>query len=79
MASASTTTCASTCGRAATSGRGRHTWSAFVEVTNLLNRGNQARPDGIRFILTADGKLRFEPDYESWLPLLPTIGIRWTF
>jgi outer membrane cobalamin receptor len=59
--------------------RGRHTWSAFVEVMNLLNRGNQARPDGLYFVLMPDGRLRAELDYESFLPLLPTVGVRWTF
>lgn len=51
----------------------------FVEVSNLTNRRNECCLD---FDLEEDedtGELEFERGLDYWMPLLPAVGVLWTF
>jgi outer membrane cobalamin receptor len=58
---------------------GRGTAIVFFEVINLTNRENLGRLEGASFIILPDGSLEVTPDYESWMPMIPTLGVRWEF
>lgn len=53
--------------------------SLFVEVTNVANRDNLARPESYSFELRPDGTVRTVIDWESYMPVIPALGVRWTF
>jgi outer membrane receptor protein involved in Fe transport len=60
--------------------RGPGTWSLFLEVMNVLNRENlRGYGSLVDFEVEEDGSARLVPEYRSGIPLLPTLGIRWTF
>lgn len=48
--------------------------TAFLEVTNILNRSN---PCCIEYSLTSDGELAGRTSH--WLPLVPSLGVVWRF
>ena len=52
--------------------------SLFLEVTNLLNRDNQARPESFDWWLDDRGVPSLSVDYESFLPVIVSLGVRWT-
>lgn len=58
---------------------GRGTAIVFFEVINLTNRENVGRLEGANFMILPDGSLEVTPDYETWLPMIPTLGVRWEF
>jgi hypothetical protein len=52
---------------------------AFLEVSNATNRENACCLD---FDLEEDedtGEIELERGVDNWLPLLPAVGILWTF
>jgi outer membrane cobalamin receptor len=51
----------------------------ILEVINLLNRENQAYVEGFGLQGTPDGGVEMSLEREGFLPLIPTVGIRWTF
>jgi hypothetical protein len=51
----------------------------YLEVMNLLNRENLARPESYSFVLNPDGTLDTVTEYEGALPIIPALGVRWTF
>jgi hypothetical protein len=51
----------------------------FFEVLNLLDRENPGRVENYGYQVMEDGSVRVHPDYEYWLPMLPSFGVRWTF
>lgn len=53
------------------------TW--FFEVTNLLDRENECCVDGSNYRLNEDGTVSVRQYRESWLPLIPSLGINWQF
>jgi hypothetical protein len=53
--------------------------SIYLEVMNLLNRENLARPESYSFVLRPDGTLETVTEYEGSLPIIPALGVRWTF
>jgi outer membrane receptor protein involved in Fe transport len=57
----------------------RSSCEVFLEVTNLLNRDNTARPEGFGYSSNPDGSLDIEVEWEGWMPLIPALGFRWTF
>lgn len=57
----------------------RSTCAIFLEVTNLTNRENLNRPEGFGFQNNPDGSLDIEVEWEGWMPIIPALGIRWTF
>lgn len=50
----------------------------FAEVTNATSKAN---PCCIKYEsrLAADGTLTYEPDVDSWLPLVPSVGVLWRY
>jgi outer membrane cobalamin receptor len=58
---------------------GRGSATVFFEVLNLLNRENVARFEDASYIIRPDGSLEITPEYETWMPIIPTIGVRWEF
>ena len=54
------------------------TLNVFAEVTNMLNRANHCCTD---FEFEPDGAGGYELDHEfrDWLPLIPNVGVLWTF
>lgn len=50
-----------------------------VEIVNLLDRSNICCIDEFDLELLPDGETRLTPEYTSWLPWVPTFGIRWVF
>lgn len=63
--------------RTAETKNGRFTF--FVEVINLLNRKNPGRTTDFRILPQPDGSYLVIPEYENWLPFLPSFGISWEF
>ena len=57
----------------------RSVCSVFLEVSNLFNRDNLGRPESFDFVERPDGTLVVQADYESFFPVIPSFGIRWTF
>jgi len=53
--------------------------SIYLEVMNLLNRENLARPESYSFVQRPDGTLDTVTEYEGSLPIIPALGVRWTF
>ena len=53
----------------------------FIDVQNLYNRENEAgfESDGANFFLDGDGNPVYEPTPETWLGVLPSFGISWSF
>ena len=51
--------------------------TAHVEVTNALNRENPCCVD--YSVVQRDSVYVLERDTEHWLPLIPSIGVLWTF
>ena len=57
---------------------GRGTITAFLEVSNLLDRNNICCFDyDLEIDMNGDEFLEYSPDY--WLPLLPAVGFLWEF
>ena len=57
---------------------GRGTITAFIEISNLLDRNNVCCFDyDLETDINGEEYLEFSPDY--WLPLLPAIGFLWEF
>lgn len=57
----------------------RGKFMAFLEVSNATNRGNACCLD---FDLEEDedtGEIELERGVDNWLPLLPAVGVLWTF
>jgi outer membrane receptor protein involved in Fe transport len=52
--------------------------SAFVELTNALNRRNPCCID-FEIRTDADGKLVLQQEYRHWLPLVPSFGVLWQY
>ncbi len=52
--------------------------SAFVELTNALDRGNPCCTD-FSPETTDDGAIRLEQEYRYWLPLIPSLGVLWKY
>ena len=53
--------------------------SVFLEVSNLFNRDNLGRPESFYFVERPDGSFVVQADYETFFPVVPSLGIRWTF
>jgi len=56
----------------------RGSLTAFVEISNVLNRRNMCCRD-YDVIDEDDGSLALELSYDYWLPILPAVGILWEF
>ncbi len=56
----------------------RGTLSLYLEVMNLLNRENLARPESFWIYANPDGSLGVGNDWEAFVPIIPSLGIRWT-
>jgi hypothetical protein len=56
----------------------RGSLTAFVEISNVLNRRNMCCRD-YDVIDEDDGSLELELSYDYWLPILPAVGILWEF
>ncbi len=52
--------------------------TVFVDVINLLNRKNACCVD-YDFAENPDGSERFQQELDYWLPLTPSLGVRWQF
>lgn len=61
--------------------RKRSVFELFIDVQNLYSRRNDAgfEVDGINFTINDQGQAVYEPSKETWLPLLPSFGVSWTF
>lgn len=65
--------------RASRDFRLRHgTFSLYLEVMNLLNRENLNRPESFRLYVKPDGSLGVGADWEGFMSIIPSLGIRWT-
>jgi len=53
--------------------------SVYLEVTNLLNRENLARPESFSWWMNSGGDLVLEINNEAFMPMIPSLGLRWTF
>ncbi|HEY5807743.1 MAG TPA: TonB-dependent receptor, partial [Povalibacter sp.] len=51
---------------------------AFVEVTNLASRANPCCTE-YRLVQDAAGNAVLQSDTDSWLPLVPSIGVLWRY
>ncbi|MEM9555307.1 MAG: TonB-dependent receptor [Acidobacteriota bacterium] len=53
----------------------------FVDVQNLYNNENDAgfEVNGLNFFLDDQGAPVYEPSPETWLGIIPSFGISWTF
>jgi hypothetical protein len=51
----------------------------FLEVTNVANRDNLARPEAYSFEVRPDGTIATVITWESFMPVIPALGVRWTF
>jgi hypothetical protein len=51
----------------------------FIEIINLLNRENLSRLENVNFLISPDGNLVVSENRESYFPIIPTFGLRWTF
>jgi outer membrane receptor protein involved in Fe transport len=51
----------------------------FFEITNLLARENVRSTSDIYFVPGPGGTIETQPDYENWLPILPSFGIIYEF
>jgi len=56
----------------------RGSLTAFVEVTNALDRRNPCCTD-FDYEVAADGSVVLEQELRHWLPLVPSIGVLWKF
>ena len=56
---------------------GNLTW--FLEVTNLLDRENECCVDGVNYRVNTDGSVSVTQNKDFWLPLIPSLGIKWQF
>ena len=56
----------------------RGTLNVFAEVTNLLNRANHCCTD-FEFGPDGAGGVELTHEYRDWLPLIPNVGVLWTF
>lgn len=61
--------------------RKRSVFELFIDIQNLYNRRNDAgfEVDGLDFRIDEQGRAVYEPSVETWLPLLPSFGVSWTF
>lgn len=59
----------------------RGVWEFFLDVQNLYNRKNEAgfEIDDGSFLIDDQGNAVFQPTPETWLGLLPSFGVSWTF
>lgn len=59
----------------------RSVFELFIDIQNVYNRRNDAgfEVDGIDFVINDQGQAVYEPTPETWLPLLPSFGVSWTF
>jgi hypothetical protein len=51
--------------------------SVHAEVTNALNRANPCCVD--YGVVERDGTWELTRDEQDWLPVVPSIGVLWTF
>ena len=61
--------------------RKRSVFELFIDVQNLYNRRNDAgfEVDGNDFLIDDRGQAVYETSPETWLPLVPSFGVSWTF
>ena len=61
--------------------RKRSVFELFIDVQNLYSRRNDAgfEVEGINFTIDDQGQAVYKPSPETWLPLLPSFGVSWTF
>ena len=61
--------------------RKRSVFELFIDVQNLYNRRNDAgfEVDGNDFLIDDRGQAVYEASPETWLPLVPSFGVSWTF
>lgn len=59
----------------------RSVFELFIDVQNLYNRRNDAgfEVDGIDFVIDEQGRAVYRASAETWLPVLPSFGVSWTF
>ena len=57
----------------------RGTLNLFIDVQNAYDRKNEAGFDfdSESLVLRPDGSVAFDPEYESWLGILPSFGVGW--
>ncbi len=53
--------------------------SIFLEVMNIFNRDNLGRPEGFNFRIRPDGSVEVTTEWEKGLPVIPSLGVRWSF
>jgi hypothetical protein len=51
----------------------------YFELYNALDRSNVCCVDGLQFYPDQSGGLQARPQYDDWLPRLPSFGFTWTF
>lgn len=51
----------------------------IVEILNVLNTKNVCCVDDVEFEVGSDGSVTALPTYRHWAPIIPTVGIRYTF
>ena len=61
--------------------RQRSVFELFIDVQNLYGRRNDAgfEVDGNDFLIDDRGQAVYEASPETWLPLVPSFGVSWTF
>jgi hypothetical protein len=59
--------------------RRRSTLRIFFEITNLLAHENERSTSDITFVPGPNGTIITQPQYEHWLPILPSFGIIYEF
>jgi hypothetical protein len=53
--------------------------SWFLEVHNLLDRRNVAAVSDFDYAVDASGQVQVHPEFEHWLPRVPSFGLSWEF
>ena len=51
----------------------------YLEVINLTNRSNVCCTEDFHFEIEGDGSVTVIPEYRSWAPIIPTVGVGWRF
>ena len=57
---------------------GRGVLDVFAEVTNATSRDNPCCVE-YQAVTTPSGETTYEPDVDSWLPLVPSVGVLWRY
>jgi hypothetical protein len=55
----------------------RSSLSWFVEISNVLDRGNVAVVSDFDYEVDDAGQVRVRPRHEYWMPLVPSFGLSW--